>query len=130
MVIGRWLVGWCFPKRDLLILDDPIPDKLYCQRKSTCCEDGKDSEKDPEKGIDELDGRVESVDTDINITREVDRCDLWHMVHKLDKEPNNHIRVANSLATQNGGVHNVQVELEMQDESATPTLSSYKSTEI
>lgn len=124
MVIGRWLVGWCFPKRDLLILDDPIPDKLYCQRKSTCCEEGRD----PEKGIDELDGRVASADTDINITREVDRCDLWHMVHKLDKEP---IRVANSLALQNGGVpSSVEVEMEVQDESATPTLSSFKSTEI
>lgn len=127
------MVGWCFPKKDLLILDDPIPDKLYCKRNDPCCKEGKDIES----GIDEIDARVDSIDTDINITREVDRCDLWqHMVHKLDEEPNNIIRVPNSLALQDGGdapttsAPAVEIEMHKEDGPAAPVLTDYKSTEI
>ena len=30
LVIGRWLIGFAFSKHDLDLLDDPIPDSLYC----------------------------------------------------------------------------------------------------
>lgn len=94
LVIGRWLVGWCFPKGDLELLDDPIPEQLYCRGKR---------KGDPEKSLTELEELRDSVDEEekkvpngglaaehnINITDEVNRCDLWkHMVRHLDKEPN------------------------------------------
>ena len=31
LVIGRWLLGFVFSKHDLELLDDPIPDSLYCR---------------------------------------------------------------------------------------------------
>lgn len=31
LVVGRWLLGFVFSKHDLDLLDDPIPDSLYCK---------------------------------------------------------------------------------------------------
>ncbi len=105
LVAGRWLVGWVFPAKDLEILDDPIPERLYCGRHCTpdkincsgCCNSDNNNEgdnsSDVEKGLvmrDDIDG-VNSTDrhpADINMTREMNNCDLWkHMVGTMDKEP-------------------------------------------
>ena len=32
LVLGRYLLGFIFSKHDLGLLDEPIPDKLYCKR--------------------------------------------------------------------------------------------------
>ena len=32
LLLGRWLLGFCFPHRDLALLDDPLPKGLYCRR--------------------------------------------------------------------------------------------------
>lgn len=138
MVVGRWLVGWCFPKRDLLILDDPIPDKLYCKRRcydTSCCE----GEKDVERGLEEIDSNpndnLGSVDADINMTREVNRCELWkHMVHTLDKEPTSLVRQRNheeAISRKNLSVK-FQQELERnsKEEESSTNLTGYQSTEI
>ena len=106
LVAGRWLVGWIFPAKDLEILDDPIPEKLYCGRRCTpdkvsssngCCNNNSDDSSDLEKGLemkDDIDGkhleenasRKSSNDKPINITREMNNCDLWkHMVGSMDR---------------------------------------------
>ena len=101
LVAGRWLVGWVFPAKDLEILDDPIPEKLYCGRHCTpdridctgcCSKNGSDNSSDVERGLtmtDDIDGKYEEKkQVDINITREMNNCDLWkHMVGTMDREP-------------------------------------------
>ncbi len=107
LVAGRWLVGWVFPAKDLEILDDPIPDKLYCGRRCTphkmasSSDSGANDTLDPEKGLEiseDLDSkylnesrrdiRKPSMDGSLNMTQEVNNCDLWrHMVGSMDKQP-------------------------------------------
>lgn len=134
LVAGRWLVGWCFPKRDLDILDDPIPDKLYCSKKKKGCIDNGESEKG---SLDEADSsepvangglhHLVKKDTDINISREVDRCELWkHMVHTLDKEPVNEIKARKNLSKK----FEMEMEKNNNDDDSVPTFTGYKSTEI
>ena len=50
LVIGRWLIGFVFSRRDLEILDDPISEKLYCRRFRTSKEGGKDKTAFVENG--------------------------------------------------------------------------------
>lgn len=125
-------------------MDDPIPEKLYCRRQ--CC--GKpcprgDIEVDVEKGIEETDFdpvtnaglNDNSVETEINMTREVNRCDLWkHMVRTLDKEPHN-VHNAKDDSERNGNVRknlSSQFEDEMNKHSdiTEPVLNSYKTTQV
>ena len=91
LVGGRWLVGWLFPKGDLDILDDPIPESLYCK----CRQRQYDIEKGP---LEEEEVSSEAKESEeapqqlsiehVNISEEVDRSQLWkHMMHKLDAEP-------------------------------------------
>jgi anion exchange protein len=139
LVAGRWLVGWFFPERDLQILDDPIPESLYCGRPCSPSKMKKkryrsnktsgDVEKDVEKGVEEVDS---SHNGGINISHEVNRCDLWqHMVHTLDKEP--------ERCRKNLSERFEQEMVKIGDESAreldsvdanNATLTQYKSTEI
>ena len=124
-------MGWCFPRRDLDILDDPIPDKLYCKKKSSCI-DQRDSERGSiEEGTDSA-AIVENggppplikKDTDINMTCEVDRCELWkHMVHKLDKEPSCRVASCKKNLCE-------KFEQEMDKRKYEPMSTSYKTTEI
>lgn len=96
-MIGRWLVGWCFPKGDLDILDEPIPESLYCKCKRDCHrdiekgpleEESRESSAEAKETEADMSSTQQKVEHDINITEEVDRCQLWrHMVHKLDNEP-------------------------------------------
>ena len=90
LVAGRWLVGWCFPKGDLDILDEPIPESLYCKRRrrhydiekgpleeEEVSSEAKESEEAPQQDIEH-----------VNISEEMDRCQLWrHRMHQLDTEP-------------------------------------------
>ena len=93
LVLGRWLAGFFFSRKDLHILDDPIPEKLYCKRFR---EDGK---KDIEEGAGhEIEGfdsplpdrnggvpQPVEKEPDINITQELDKTELWrNMVRHLD----------------------------------------------
>ena len=32
LLLGRWMLGFCFPHSDLELLDDPLPKELYCRR--------------------------------------------------------------------------------------------------
>ena len=32
LLLGRWMLGFCFPHSDLDLLDDPLPKELYCRR--------------------------------------------------------------------------------------------------
>ena len=32
LMFGRWLLGFFFSRHDLAVLDDPLPDQLYCKR--------------------------------------------------------------------------------------------------
>lgn len=118
LVVTRWLLGFCFSKHDIELLDNPIPDSLYCRP----CDPKTLSHSSP-RAIDLEGGAgVESVDTldrgsahcstdnmlvtsepksvaasgrsngyhrkqridSFNITEEVDRCDLWKNLVKLD----------------------------------------------
>ena len=76
LVAGRWLVGWCFPKGDLDILDEPIPESLYCKRRrrhydiekgpleeEEVSSEAKESEEAPQQDIEH-----------VNISEEMDRC--------------------------------------------------------
>ena len=107
LVAGRWLVGWVFPAKDLEILDDPIPEKLYCGRRCTphkmasSNDSGASDSADPEKGLEisedldskyldesRRDAKKPSMDGSLNMTQEVNNCDLWrHMVGSMDKQP-------------------------------------------
>lgn len=105
-MIGRWLLGFCFSKHDMALLDDPIPDRLYCKP----CRQQKDKLPPPGDMPPDMEA-CESVDTmgsstqcsaqdvvvtseptphldpndSFNITREVDKCYLWkNMVRSLD----------------------------------------------
>ena len=120
LVVSRWLLGFCFSKHDLDLLDNPIPDSLYCRP----CKPHPTS--DPTHSSPrtlDLEGGSGSVDTfgnnssthcstsdmpvtsepipaalaatnphmhrkqrvdSFNITHEVDSCDLWKNLVKLD----------------------------------------------
>ena len=139
LVAGRWFVGWIFPARDLEILDDPIPEKLYCGRNGknshNCCYNGgKEYNEDPEKGLEikeQTDGAQENgindekkcKDGSLNITHEVNKCDLWkHMVHSLDKEPSSTGKTKN----EGGAKTNLMTKFEEAEENEEPLLVSYK----
>lgn len=126
LVVGRWLVGWCFPRRDLEILDDPIPEAFYCRKYCKLCEEDSD---DVESGIlGDTDGLVDDkhageshtrsrtsdahagqleglkAQSKINITEEVDHCELWrHMVRSLDKEPDSPLKCKRSTSHEADG---------------------------
>ena len=112
LMIIRWLLGFCFTRKDLKVLDDPLPEKLYCKRCEVHVK--KSSEKILEEGTcstnsDEIDGfgnivteEPPAIDQNIspdhaqqrkerrsasafNITQEVDKCEIWRtMVKDLD----------------------------------------------
>lgn len=94
LVVGRWLAGFLFLKHDLEILDDPIPDKLYCKRfvhhidQQKATEEGNDLiEREEEAKSDQVRSPpvLKQRDSNFNLTREVDKCDLWkNMVRRLD----------------------------------------------
>lgn len=164
-MVGRWLVGWCFPRRDLEILDDPIPEAFYCRKYcKSCTEDADDVESgklidydrqgeqkgtltDSTKRRDHK-GELESlkVQSKINISEEVDRCDLWkHMVRSLDKEPGSpsiHKHASSrkpdsNLKHRTVDGHHVEFATKEQEalaspqsEDSTPTLRSYHSTNV
>lgn len=104
-MLGRWLAGFFFSWRDLEILDDPIPAKLYCkafrkdERKGSLkgLEEGEADIDSKEPGVDEVDGgergETRKVNGNLpsksfNMSQEVDRCDLWrNMIHNLDAPP-------------------------------------------
>lgn len=120
-MITRWLLGFCFSKHDIELLDNPIPDALYCRP----CK-AQPQSRSP-RAIDLEGGEGGSVDTfglggssghcstdnmlvtseptstsaahvatanpgiprkqrtdSFNITHEVDSCDLWKNLVKLD----------------------------------------------
>ena len=96
LVVGRWLIGFCFSRRDLAILDDPISEKFYCKRfrregSETDLEAGQsmlpsgDSEEKLESTDIKTNGTAPKQPESINMTKEMDRCDLWrNMVRNLD----------------------------------------------
>lgn len=51
LLLGRWLLGFCFPHGNLNLLDDPLPKELYCRRFRE--EDEGDLSKDVETGLEE-----------------------------------------------------------------------------
>ena len=53
LLLGRWLLGFCFPHSDLELLDDPLPSKLYCRRFRETS-----PTKDIEVGLEEPDGDI------------------------------------------------------------------------
>lgn len=93
LVFGRWLAGFLFSRKDLIILDDPIPEKFYCKRFR---EEGKNDVEGGTGGETEgfesplLDrnGRLSQPvekEPNINITQELDKTELWrNMVRHLD----------------------------------------------
>ena len=116
LLLGRWVLGFCFPRNDLELLDDPLPDKLYCRQFRR----EESPSKDVETGLVEsdgnsVDGELQPVDmneavtseptgeqgpsarnalfdvkksSDFNITQEMDKCDLWkNMVKNYDAPP-------------------------------------------
>lgn len=107
LVVGRWLLGFWFSKHDLELLDDPIPDTLYCRP----CRDKQAKTKtldlEGNGSFDTLassspNGSTKDVaiisepapctaaqrESSFNITTEVDRCDLWkNMVKTMDMPP-------------------------------------------
>ena len=106
LVVGRWLLGFWFSKHDLELLDDPIPDSLYCRP----CRDKQTGTKaldlEGNGSYDTLDSSSPNISTkdvaivcdappstgqqesNFNITTEVDRCDLWkNMVKTMDTPP-------------------------------------------
>ncbi len=114
LMIVRWLLGFCFARNDLEVLDDSLPENLYCKK---CTK--KSSEKNLEEGSsnsDEVDCVVceePSATNDIlspsrisqrterhsasefNITQEVDKCDIWKTVVKdLDLPYSSPVRTA------------------------------------
>ena len=167
LVGGRWLVGWCFPRRDLEILDDPIPEAFYCRKYcKPCAEDAddvesgklvsfanvdeeKDSPSTASRSKRDHKGELEAlqVQSKINITEEVDRCDLWkHMVRSLDKEPGTpslHKQTSSSshnadseLKRRTVDDHHVELSAKEKEalagteDSSSPTLKSYHSTKV
>ena len=89
-MFGRWLVGFLFSKHDLELLDDPIPDKLYCCKRYRV-QDRKEilSEEGMAEPLEDVDDKQSGHDlprkrSGINITQEVDKCDLWRNIRKLD----------------------------------------------
>ena len=96
LVVGRWVVGWLFPKGDLDILDEPIPDSLYCIKcrrrqydieKGPLEEDEVSSEAKESEEAPQQQQQQPSIEH-VNISEEMDRCHLWkHTLRKLDAEP-------------------------------------------
>ncbi len=104
LMLARWLLGFCFPRTDLQVLDDPLPDNFYCKRCEVHAK--KCAEKTMEEGSsnsDEVDIGIceEPSSTDVvllpshalkrkerrsasefNITQEMDKCDVWKTVVK------------------------------------------------
>ena len=104
-MVSRWLLGFCFSKHDLELLDDPIPDALYCK---PCRDKHRKSkplqlESGTTNSVDTLGSSAQEVvmmeplgseldrssfqhnDDSFNLTHEVDKCDLWrNMVRGLD----------------------------------------------
>lgn len=133
-------MGWCFPKKDLEILDDPIPEELYCGRRCKPCHEGSEIEKglnSSDDGLEEVDGNGASMlpsegESHINITQEMDRCDLWkHMVHNLESEPSLSI----NGKKENGGVKcranlNERFDKELLNSSEPGKSLLYQSTEV
>ena len=110
LVVGRWLLGFAFSKHDLELLDDPIPDTLYCKRcrqkdaTKSKVTDPEGSSKDSESydleeyrnfpitvepsgsnGSINIKSAPSKLNDSFNLTREVDKCDLWkNMVKNYD----------------------------------------------
>ena len=112
LVFGRWLLGFAFSKHDLELLDDPIPDSLYCrkcrQKNLTKMGLSQGSSKDSVSDSYDIEacrdfpvtvepvasnGSIPSeshnkLNDSFNLTREVDKCDIWkNMVKTLDAAP-------------------------------------------
>ena len=115
LLLGRWMLGFCFPHSDLELLDDPLPKRLYCSRfregspskdvesGAVGLEDHTDNREIPPISINEvvtdepygeepLSARNVlfgvKKDSDFNITQEMDKCDLWrNMVKNYDAPP-------------------------------------------
>lgn len=92
-------MGWIFPAKDLEILDDPIPDKLYCGRNNCTPMKLKGYTSHANEDVSEVENGLEmksserqqqpppNGDGPFNITDEMNNCDLWkHMVSNLEKE--------------------------------------------
>ena len=60
LMFGRWLLGFFFTRRDLAVLDDPLPEKLYCRRFRGDTKNPKNLKCDD---ISLEDGKMESEDT-------------------------------------------------------------------
>ena len=110
LVVGRWFLGFVFCKRDLELLDDPIPDKLYCKRfryrkDNATTTTAKTLEEGKVESEDVVDGSINDEEdmanlavinpgykrsSSMNMTKEVDQCDLWRtmpLVRNLDAPP-------------------------------------------
>ena len=113
LVITRWLLGFCFSKHDIELLDNPIPDSLYCKpcRLKPKPSRELDLEMAGNGSVDTLGSSAHCSANDVlvtseplpgtgnhgnhhaprkqrtdsfNITHEVDSCDLWKNLVKLD----------------------------------------------
>jgi hypothetical protein len=101
MLVGaRWLAGFIFRWSDLEILDDPIPERLYCQhfRQKNHTPNLTELEGGGEGEESDLDDKPEASNrtrkkhappskrkSDINMTQAVDNSGIWkNMVRKLD----------------------------------------------
>ena len=108
LMIIRWFLGFCFTRKDLEVLDDPLPERLYCKRcRGRGCrkkhydvnvEEGSTSDdvdvcgsgviaEEPSADDQHLSSRHPSNNTDrrsseFNFTQEVDKCDAWKTVVK------------------------------------------------
>lgn len=109
LVVARWLLGFWFSKHDIELLDDPIPDALYCKPCRDKHSKSKPLDLEGNPSIDTLASSTQCSSQDVvtseptsnpgnvcprhrldsfNITTEVDRCDLWrNMVKSLDTSP-------------------------------------------
>lgn len=117
LLLGRWLLGFCFPHGDLNLLDDPLPKELYCRRFREEPTPSKDVEAGLEEtSIDAIDGESQPIEvngvvtseptggedplsarnalfganknSNFNITEEMDNCDLWkNLIKNYDAPP-------------------------------------------
>lgn len=132
-------MGWIFPAKDLEILDDPIPDKLYCGRNNCTPLKLKGYKSHANEELSEIENGIEiqiedkqqppAADGDgpFNITKEMNNCDLWkHMVSNLEKESpssTKHHEVKTNLISKFNEVH-------VNGNGASASSPLYKTTEV
>ena len=87
LLLGRWLLGFCFPHGNLNLLDDPLPKELYCRRFH---EQGEDSlSKDVETGLEETDGDA--------VTGESEPIEINEVVNSEPTAADENLSVRNAL---------------------------------